>query len=132
MKKAARKRAARPTRRPVIAMRVHNPLYEQIKNSAAKRHLSISEEAENRLQQSFQWDQTAEGQKNLIAAAEHVIAGGKEAAMRQWGMVPVGGRPGHWIEADKVDHQEMIALNPALETLIERVVIRTLEKAKQL
>lgn len=45
--------AKRPARRPVIAMRVHQPLYEQICNSADQGGLSISEEAELRLARSF-------------------------------------------------------------------------------
>ena len=131
-KRGAKKRVGRPEgKRPVIAMRIDPDLYKKLAQSAAKRKIPIAADAANRLEQSFQWDQTAEGQKKLVADHQDVIAKGKEAAMQEWRIQPVVGRDGLFVDIDKIKPHEMVALNPALESLIEQVVLRTLEKARQ-
>jgi hypothetical protein len=43
-------------RRPVLAFRIHDSLYEQIRASAAEKRLTISEDAAARLARSFELD----------------------------------------------------------------------------
>jgi hypothetical protein len=114
--------------RPVIAMRMHPNLYAEVLASAAARRLSIAEEAARRIQQSFDWDRTHGEANKLIADAQEVIAGGKEVALRRCGIHPVIGRPGLWVEIDKISLEEIVALNPMLENLVETLVARILEK----
>ena len=45
----------------MIAIRVHQPTYDKIKEAAAIEHLSISEEDERRLLRSIDWDENFEG-----------------------------------------------------------------------
>jgi hypothetical protein len=45
----------------VIAIRVHQPIYEKIQIAAANAQLSISEEAERRLARSIEQDENFEG-----------------------------------------------------------------------
>ena len=89
-KRATKKRPVgrpRTGKRPVIAMRIHPDLYEQIMQSAIERKVSIAEDATNRLQQSLDWDRTAGDVRKMIADAERVIAGEKEAALRKMGLL---------------------------------------------
>jgi hypothetical protein len=132
VEKGIKKRVGRPAgKRPVIAMRIHPDLYRQLEQSAARRKIPIAEDAANRIQQSFHWDTAIGSVKKLEAQADEVIASGKESALRYWGFQPVLGRSGHWVETDKLQPEQLLALNPQLETIIERIVLSTLEKAKK-
>jgi hypothetical protein len=131
-KRGSRKRVGRPAgQRPMIAMRVDPDLYRDLEHSAARRKIPIAHDAANRLRQSFHWDQAFGEQKKLIADTRQAIAKNKEAALRDWGFQPVAGRDGLWVESVKIKPAEMLALNPALEIMIERIVILTLEKMKE-
>jgi hypothetical protein len=75
-RRAGKKKVGRPTtgKRPVLAVRVHEPLYERIKSSADDRGLSISEETERRLADSLEWERRFGGFDvaplfNLLAGA---------------------------------------------------------------
>jgi hypothetical protein len=71
----------RTGKRPVIAIRVHNDLYEQIVQSAAARDLSISEESENRIKQSFEWDEKFGDARKMIADVHAMQARAVEATL---------------------------------------------------
>lgn len=119
------------TQRPVLQFRVHPDTYEDIKKSAKKLKLSISEEASRRLDRYAEYVKAMEDVRQWLRDHEETVKKGRDAALRQWGFVPVGGRPGHWIEADLVSESEMIALNPALEALIDKAVERAIERVTQ-
>lgn len=121
-----------------LKVRMGEPLRAQLDKSARQRGprgISLNAEIVNRLEQSFYWDKeygdAVKMANKIIADAREVSAGEKDIALRKMGIHPVIGRPGHFVEIDKIKPTEMIELNPALETLIERIVVRTLEKAKQ-
>jgi hypothetical protein len=75
----------RTGKRPVIAIRVHNDLYEEIVKSAAARDLSISEEAENRIKQSFEWDKGFGDVRKMITDAKATLARNVPAALHREG-----------------------------------------------
>lgn len=128
-KRAKKKRVGRPEgRRPVIAMRVHPDLYKDLAASAEKRKITLAEDAANRLRQSFDWDKAFGDTRKMMADHDKVLEGGRDSALRQWGFQPVIGRPGHWVETDKIKPEQMLALDPALENFIERIVERTLQR----
>jgi hypothetical protein len=127
-----------PVKRPKtsivqLKVRLNEPLRARLDKSARQREprgISLNSEIVNRLEQSFHWDQTLGDTNKMLADARKIIAGEREAALRQWGFLPVGGRPGVWVESDKIKPDAMLALNPELESFVERIVTRTLEKAK--
>ena len=127
-KRSSKKRpVGRPRgKRPMIAMRIDHDLFGQLEVSAKARKIPVAADAANRLRQSFDWDKQFGSISELQAHEERVIASGKVEAMRAWGIEHVRGRPGHFVETSKISQEEIVALNPALEALIERVVLRTL------
>jgi hypothetical protein len=156
-KKRGSKKLGRPakftTHRVNVSFRLQQHIYEEIKKTGAAAGRSISEEIERRIERLSEWvkehgtvqkmaaeahakaqkvveDARVEAQK-MLAEADEVIASGKEAALHDWRIQPVAGRAGVYVDVDKINPQEMVELNPALETIIERVILRTLEKAKQ-
>jgi hypothetical protein len=82
-----KKRVGRPRtgQRPVIAIRVHEPLYAKIVAAAARLNLSISEEAERRLERSFEWERQFQNAEKLIADTRTAIAGQFESALGEKG-----------------------------------------------
>lgn len=121
---------AKRTQKADIKIRLTEALRAKIEKAAKTRGVSMNSEMIDRLSVSFERAEAAQNVQEWLADARKVVQQGRDQALRSWGFVPVTGRPGHWIESDKLTQQEMVALNPALETLIERVVLRTLEKAK--
>jgi hypothetical protein len=83
----AKKKVGRPRtgKRPVIALRVHQPLYDRITESAAGLKLTISEEAERRLERSFDWEKQFGNADKMLAEHRAALAGGFESAMRNKG-----------------------------------------------
>ena len=121
---------AKQARKADIKIRLTEPLRLQIEKAAKGHGVSMNAEMIERLTRSFHRDEAEDAIRTLMREADEAMRGGKEAALRAWGFQPVGGRPGLWVETDKIAPQEMVALNPALEALIEKVVLRTLERAK--
>jgi hypothetical protein len=81
-KKRAKKKRGRPAtgKRPVIAIRVHEKLYEDICASAADHRFTISEEAEHRIQLSFEWETMRLEMQRLTGTIE-----GVEELIGNWG-----------------------------------------------
>ncbi|MGO3931784.1 hypothetical protein [Rhodopseudomonas pseudopalustris] len=74
-KPAPKKKAGRPSsglKRPVLALRIHDHLYEKLQASAAEKRLTLSEDAAERLAGSFR----RESDKLISALVMHTI--GKE------------------------------------------------------
>jgi hypothetical protein len=127
----AKKKLGRPStgKRPVLAARLHEPLHEKIRLAAEANGLSISEEAERRLERSFEWEQTFGDAKKLMADAEKTLAKGLEARMRQAGYQPIHDINGTvWAEPGMQIGRFTGAINPAVEEIIERVVARALKQ----
>ena len=82
-----KRRVGRPRtgKRPVLAIRVHTDLYKEIRQSAAARDLSLSEEAENRIKQSFEWDEKFGDVNKMIADGRATLERGFQAALSQAG-----------------------------------------------
>jgi len=131
-KPAKKKRAGRPVTfespRVSIAARLQTPLHERIKRDAENAGWSVSREIERRLERSFEWEEQFGSIKQLHDDAQRVINRGREGALAQWGIKPVAGRRGLYFEGDSIP-DDLVALNPALETLIERAAERAVEMA---
>jgi hypothetical protein len=83
----SKKRRGRPRtgRRPVVSVRVHEPLYEAIRQSAGEHGLNISEEVGRRVQQSFDWERQFGDAKRLMAETQQAMKGELEAVLREKG-----------------------------------------------
>jgi hypothetical protein len=139
----AKKRPGRPRmkKRPVVAMRLHQDLYDKIRSSAGNRKLSMSEEIENRLQQSFQWDQSADGVRRLLADAAAAIQGKFDAALRERGYQPIHIDQGRiWAEPGmnisrmsvSVDAAAIVsAMEPELAEILARALAKVSKKGDQ-
>lgn len=114
---------------PVIAGRVSPDLHKRIKDSAKASGRSMSEELAFRAEQAFNFEAGFESIRKVRAQEELIIRLGRDAALTQWKIRPMPGRPGWFYEGDVPPH-EMVALNPAIESLIEKVVDRTVRKLK--
>ena len=102
MKKPAGKgRSRRPAgRSPVIAVRVSEPLYRQIKDKAKQSRATMSETMARLLKRAFEWDETFAEPKRLSA---ELLERQKEnlkadliAEMRRQGWTPLLGTP-YWL-----------------------------------
>jgi hypothetical protein len=71
--------------RPVLQFRVHEDVYNDIKKSAERLKLTISEEAARRLDRYSEYEQAYGGAKKLMDDVEAVMAKSLEAAMSQAG-----------------------------------------------
>jgi hypothetical protein len=82
-----KKQVGRPRtgKRPVIAMRVHNDVYKQLYRSARAHELSMSEEAEHRIRQAFEWETAHGNVRKMLADVRAVLAGGVEADLSKLG-----------------------------------------------
>lgn len=90
-KKRSKRKAGRPRtgKRPVLALRVHEDLYEEIRGSAARLKLSISEEAARRVSMSFEWEKQLGDMQSALAEHREVLKGDFEAALRTKGYTPI-------------------------------------------
>ncbi len=84
-KKRKKKKMGRPRTgvRPIISTRVHLPLYNEIRQSAAAYKLTISEETEKRLELSTRWPGAEHMIRKLLAENQALIARGKEPQLRK-------------------------------------------------
>jgi hypothetical protein len=83
-RRGRKKRAGKPHTglRPVISIRVHEPLYKQIRASADERKLTMSEEAERLLALAVGWEGAERRVRKILAGHEHILARGKEVGLR--------------------------------------------------
>jgi hypothetical protein len=116
--------------RTSIAARLQADLHERIKRDASAAGRSISEEIERRLERSFEWEAQFGDIKKMMRDAEETIKRGAEAQLRHWGWREVVGRDGMWIAPD-VPMETYVALNPQIESMIERAATRAVELALQ-
>jgi hypothetical protein len=115
------------TQRADIKIRLTEGLRSKIEKAAKQRGVSMNAEMIERISRTIAKDDAEGDVRQWMADARDVIGKGRDAALRAWGFQPVAGRPGLWIESDKIRPQEMIALNPELEALIERAAERAVE-----
>ena len=132
-----KKRVGRPRtgKRPVIAIRVHNDLYEEIRKSSVARDLSISEEVENRIKQSFEWDRT-HGDIRKMRPTVGLTGTNLEAALSQAGYQRihldqgiVWAQPGMDVRRMSVS-VDAAAVVQAMEPDLTAALVRALEKAR--
>lgn len=85
MEKKKKRPVGRPRTgfKPVIAIRIPEPLYDEIVASAAAHKLTISEEAQQRLAFSTEWDGVEYRIRDLLAENQALIAHGKEPQLRK-------------------------------------------------
>ena len=96
MKKPAG-RSRRPAgRSPVIAVRVSEPLYRQIKEAAKESKQTMSETMARLLKRSFEWDATFAEPKRLSAELLERQKEDLKAEMRRQGWRPLLGSP-YWL-----------------------------------
>jgi hypothetical protein len=133
-----KKRVGRPRkpRRPVVSVRVHEPLYESLRESAAKLRLTISEDVERRLERSFEWERQFGDTKKLLADTEATLQRNLEAHLRAKGYQPIGTDQGRiWAEpgmslsrlSRSVDVEAfMRAMQPELTGAVTRALAKVL------
>jgi hypothetical protein len=118
----------RTAKRPTVYIRVHEPLYEKLRKSAADHRFTISEEAEQRLSAAFEWEEAFGEVKKWQAEAEAVIQRGAEAALRQWGYHKIRVDQGFvWAEPGPPPMRLSISLNAAtvLRLMQEPAMVET-------
>ena len=103
MKKSGKKRpVGRPStglRKPVLAFRVHPQIYDELWQAAARAGLSISEEAERRLQVVPMWERQFGDTKKLREQTLESIAADFKAALFGAGYQPFSTSRGRlWAE----------------------------------
>ena len=121
-----KKRPGRPQtgrRRPVIAFRVHEDVYEAIKKAAAQKKLTLSEEAAQRLQMSVLMDQQKLELEDLKNA-------GVEEFLRRQGYSRMYNLDGSDMWAKDVAVAKLMGHGSGLQAMIERAVERALRKVK--
>ena len=133
-----KKRVGRPRtgKRPVIAIRVHDDLYKKIRQSAAAGKLSISEEAENRIKQSLEWDGVHGDPRKKRKA---VLAQGVEPDLSQLGYQRIALSQGSvWAARGmKVSRMSVEAalviqlIRPELTHVVKRILLRIEKQGSQ-
>jgi hypothetical protein len=119
-KKLGRPRSAAP--RPVIALRVHESVYVELKASAERQKISISEDAAKRIGKTLAMDKQQIEQDRLMKAGadQFLIASGFQKVRDSDGSEM-------WVKGQGAV-TKWTALGPEIEAVIERVVTRVLEK----
>jgi hypothetical protein len=102
-KKSMRKgRSRRPAgRNPVIAVRVSEPMYKQIKEAAKQSRQTMSEQMAALLRSAFEWQVAFSEAKELKAEFSRLMQGDLKGAMRRAGWVPLHGSP-YWLPPGSV------------------------------
>lgn len=120
-----RKKRGRPSTgriRPVITMRVDEAVYETIKNTAARRRLTLSEEAARRLDVSIALDkQSLELEDLKSRGAEQFLLGQGFTKIRDADGNELWGKGPFAIE-------KYMELRPELTTVLEHVVESAIER----
>ena len=128
-KPSAKKRIGRPPgRRPVLALRIDQSMYDDIQRTSKEAGRTMAEETIRRL---HRYDEYVDGfgdVKKWQAEARRTIERGVDAALTHKGFRKVAGRE-LWIGPGELE-ETYIALNPQLDTVIERAVMLALQKVK--
>jgi len=121
----------RTGKRPVIAIRVHSDLYEEVVESAAARDLSISEDAENRIRMSCEWEKAFGDVRKMRADARAALARGLQPALHEAGYQRVHLDQGSiWADPGMDISRMSVSVNAAaIVRLIEPELIRLVARA---
>jgi hypothetical protein len=138
LKKATptKKKVGRPAKyqepRVSIAARLQSNVYDRIKEEAERKGRSISEQIEHRLTLSFQWEDSEGAARKFLEETMAVQKSGFKAALRHAGYIPIHDINGtFWAEPGMEVGKFTGVINPAIEEVIERVVMRALKKASE-
>jgi hypothetical protein len=113
---------------PVIAGRVSPDLHQKIKDAAKASGRSMSEELAFRAEQAFNFEAGFESIRKVQDQEELVVRLGREAALTHWNIRPMPGRPG-WYYTGDVPPQELVAITPSVQTIMERIADLAVERA---
>jgi hypothetical protein len=124
----------------VLAFRLHQPIYDQLVEAAADHKLSISEEAETRIENSFIWEQQFGDVKNLQEQNLKAMAGETRTFLLGLGYQPFSTSRGRlWAEPGvdllsgplNIEVDIVAALQRAMPKIVQAIIGELVEKAKE-
>src|SRR5690242_17281954 len=131
-KRVKRKPVGRPPgQRPVIAMRIHPDLHEQLVQSAADQKIPLAEDAANRLRQSFDIDKLLEEAKTARNAEriQAIREAGCQIVRDAGGNVTVNVSPELLLaEADGILRSGFVAKEEVGKSMVEIAAERSAER----
>jgi hypothetical protein len=136
--KAKKSKVGRPEgRRPVLAMRIDQALYDKIAKVAATAGRSVAEEAAGRLNLSIirndaelRWIDAENQVRMWLDEQAAALKNEREAALRQWGYQPVQDTNGtFWAEPGIAIGEFTGVINPAITDALQQMLEPMIENA---